>query len=162
MRYAGVIYDDTAAAPGLSLTIFLQGCPIHCKECHNADIWPPEGGSELTIEKIVEIIDKLDKNGVMRKLCIMGGEPMADFNLIATNAIITYAKMKFPDVEIYLWSGYTYEQLQERGKILTIIPAILEKIDVLIDGPYIEKQRDITLQMRGSTNQRIIYLHKDE
>jgi anaerobic ribonucleoside-triphosphate reductase activating protein len=161
-RYAGVIYDDTAAAPGLSLSIFLQGCPIHCKGCHNYELWEPEGGYELTALKMDEILSKLYNNGVMRNLCIMGGEPMAPYNLATTSMLISLAQIRYPDIKIYLWTGYTYEELLKRAEEESVIEEILNNLTCLIDGPYIEEERDITLKMRGSKNQRIIYLNKED
>ena len=107
-------------------------------------------------------MDGIEKNGVRRNLCIMGGEPMADYNLAATMAIIAAARARYPDLPVYIWSGYTYEELEDRAKQYPIIFAILKNCNYLIDGPYIEEQRDITLIMRGSKNQRVVCLEDGE
>ena len=102
------------------------------------------------------ILDGLVANGVHRDLAIMGGEPMAEENMFLVQMIITEVKKALPGTKIYLWSGYTYEELAQRTDGRTA--AVLQSIDCLIDGPYIEEERDITLPMRGSKNQRILYL----
>ena len=88
----------------------------------------------------------------------MGGEPLHPNNMFLTNLVILEVQKKYPDIKIYLWSGYIYEELLEKAKTCQLLNEILSNINVLIDGPYIEAQRDITLPMRGSKNQRIINL----
>lgn len=156
MKYAGIIYNDFAAAPGVSLSFFTQGCPHKCKGCHNPETWSFGGGHEFTAEALDNIIAGLQANGIKRTLCIMGGEPLCPENTFLVDMIIRTVKEKIPDIKIYIWTGYLYENL------ITIsephLSHILEETDVLIDGPYIESLRDITLPMRGSSNQRIINL----
>ena len=86
----------------------------------------------------------------------MGGEPLHPANTFLTNLVITEVRKKYPDIKIYLWTGYLYEDLIAKNE--KILQNILEQVDVLIDGPYIKEQRDITLAMRGSRNQRILEL----
>ena len=155
MRYSGIIYNDTAAAPGVCLTFFTQGCPHHCKGCHNPETWDYEGGQRFTNDVLEDIIKGLRANGVNRTLCIMGGEPLCDRNIFLTALLIQQVKAKYPNQKIYLWTGYTYEELVKRHDNKT--KYILSNIDCLIDGPFVEELRDTTLQMRGSSNQRIIY-----
>lgn len=156
MRYAGIIYNDVLAAPGISVSVFLQGCPIHCKGCHNPQTWDPEGGKEFTAETIEYIKKAINANGLLRNLCIMGGEPFAPYNKFTTELIIQEIKKEYPDIKIYVWTGYLYDNLKDTND--PYIKYTLQNIDYLIDGPFIEEQRDITLFMRGSTNQRIISL----
>ena len=158
MQYAGLIKNDTAAAPGICVTFFVQGCPLHCPGCHNKGSWDYDGGMEFTPKILEEIIKALTANGVHRNLCIMGGEPLCDNNIFLTALIIEEVKKVLPDVKIYIWSGYTYEKILENHH--PQMPIILQKADVLIDGPYIEAERDTSLPMRGSRNQRIIDLSK--
>jgi anaerobic ribonucleoside-triphosphate reductase activating protein len=84
----------------------------------------------------------------------MGGEPLCPENICQTGSIVCYIRDMFPDIKIFLWTGYTLEELKEYS-FAREARAILDKIDVLIDGPYIEEQRDITLKLRGSSNQKI-------
>ena len=156
MRYAGIIRNDVAAGQGVNVTFFVQGCDQHCPGCHNQQTWDFDGGYEFTQDTMNDIINSLSANGVQRNLSIMGGEPLHPNNLFLTNLIIEEVRKKYPDIKIYLWTGYIYENLLERNEKL--LQNILENIDVLIDGPFIKEQRDITLAMRGSRNQRVIEL----
>jgi anaerobic ribonucleoside-triphosphate reductase activating protein len=156
MKYSGILYNDFSAAPGVSLTVFLQGCPHRCPGCHNPETWDFDGGKEFTTEVLNDIKKGLKANGIERTLCIMGGEPLCPENLFLTNLLISEIKNEYPEQKIYVWTGYTYEELQSR--LHPKLKEVLELIDVLIDGPYIAAERDITLPMRGSRNQRVIDL----
>lgn len=156
MKYAGLIRNDLAAAPGISVTFFTQGCPHKCKGCHNPETWDFNGGKEFTQQVLEDIINALSANDVERSFCIMGGEPLCDENLLLTYMTIQYVKQHAPNTKIYLWTGYYYDELLKRSD--PKIGLILETIDYLIDGPYIESMRDLSLSMRGSSNQSIIEL----
>lgn len=156
MRYASINFNDITAAPGLCVTVFLQGCPHHCPGCHNPTTWDFNGGEEFTAETMTTIIEGLNAQNIQRNLCIMGGEPLAPQNTFLTNMIINEVKLRYPDIKIYVWTGYTYEEIQLLCD--SHVKHILEQADYLIDGRYIEELRDITLEMRGSSNQRIIDL----
>lgn len=158
MKYAGLIKNDLAAAPGTCLTFFVQGCPFRCPGCHNPETWDFEGGKEFSIEVLADILNGLSANGIERPLCIMGGEPLCPENLFLTTLIIKEVKQHKPNTKIYVWTGYLYENLINRGDKKT--DYILNNIDYLIDGPYIQECRDITNPMIGSTNQRIMDLTK--
>lgn len=158
MRYAGIIKNDIAAGKGVNVTFFVQGCPLHCPGCHNPQTWNFEGGKNFSGETMNEILLALNANEVKRNLSIMGGEPLCVENLFLTSMIIMNVKQKYPDIKIYLWTGYTYEELLKRREQKLIY--ILDNIDYLIDGPYIESERDITLAMRGSRNQRILNMRE--
>lgn len=160
MKYAGIIYDDTAAAPGLSLSFYTQGCPIHCPGCHNQDMWNFEGGYEFNSEVRDRVIIKLNENGILRNLCIMGGEPLCPQNAHMTELLCGFARIEYPDIKIYVWTGYTLEELCEREQNMDTpdgkhIHNILECLDVLITNPFDISKRDITLELRGSSNQEI-------
>ena len=158
MRYSGLIRNDLAAAPGVSVSFFTQGCPHKCKGCHNPETWPFEGGKEFTYEVLNDILDSLRANGVKRNFCVMGGEPLCPENEFLTLLVVKSVREKHPDVPIYIWTGYYYEELKLRSDHTK---QILEMADYLIDGPYVEAKRDITLPMRGSSNQSIINLKED-
>ena len=158
MKYAGIIKNDVLAAPGISVSFFTQGCPHHCKGCHNPETWSFDGGREFTSEVLSSLIKDLTANGVERNLAIMGGEPLCPENLFLVNLIIHSVKEALPKTKIYVWTGYLYEELRKDTN--KTLQDILSNIDVLIDGPFIEEQRDITLFMRGSKNQRILYLNE--
>lgn len=154
MRYAGIIKNDFSAAPGISVTFFTQGCPHRCEGCHNPETWDFEGGEEVTHDTILDVIEAITANGLHRNLCIMGGEPLCSENQFLTNLIINSVKEKLPDTKIYLWTGYCLEDLDLNNNR---IKSILEQVDCLIDGPYDKTKRDVSLFMRGSSNQRILY-----
>ena len=156
MRYAGIIKNDVAAGEGVCVTFFSQGCSRHCPGCHNPETWDFDGGYEFTQDTLDRVIKALKANDVQRNFCIMGGEPLNPENLFLTDLIITEVKKCYPDIKIYLWTGYTYKELLDRSEKL--LQNILESINVLIDGPFIQEERDITLAMRGSRNQHIIEL----
>lgn len=156
MRYAGLIKNDLAAAPGVCVSFFVQGCPLRCPGCHNPESWDFEGGMEFSTKTLNDILTSLTANGIERPLCIMGGEPLCEENLFLTALIVKEVREYNPNLKIYLWTGYYIEDL--KAKENNKIDYILNNIDCLIDGPFIQEERDLTLQMRGSRNQRIIYL----
>lgn len=158
MKYSGLILNDIAAAPGLCVTFFVQGCPHRCPGCHNPETWSFDGGKEFTPGTLSDIISGLTAQGIQRDLCIMGGEPLCDENAFLTYLVIAEVKEKVPGAKIYVWTGYTYEQIVKSAHPKA--KAVLELADFLIDGPYIDTERDVTLNMRGSRNQRIIDLSK--
>jgi len=162
MKYAGMIKNDFAAAPGVCVSFFVQGCPIHCTGCHNPECWDFNGGREVTPEVIQEFLDAITANGVYRDVCIMGGEPLAPENRFLTALLCKTVRERFPDRKIYIWTGYTIEQLSQEAdpKITAILNG--QYADFIIDGPFQIANRDTTLFMRGSTNQRIITLPYNE
>ena len=110
MRYAGLIKDDIVDCDdGICVGLFLQGCPHCCKGCHNQNTWNKDGGVEIDREKLIEdVITSLTENGVKRNFSILGGEPLAPYNITDTEYIVLRIREKFPDIKIYLWTGYKY------------------------------------------------------
>ena len=156
MRYAGIIPNDIAAGEGVNVSFFVQGCPIHCPNCHNPQTWSFDGGKEFTPETLKHLVSLINKNGVQRNFSILGGEPLCQENVFLTALVIKTIKEQYPEIKIYVWTGYTEEQLQKRTD--NKLSYIFENIDYLIAGPYIDSERDITLPMCGSRNQKIINL----
>ena len=156
MRYAGIIKNDFAAAPGVCLTFFVQGCPIRCPGCHNPGTWDFNGGKEFTSDVLEQIRTGLTANGILRTLCIMGGEPLCNENLFLTKLVITEMKKQIPELIIWVWTGYELEDLTK--SINPHVQYILENVNGLVTGPFVQSLKDITLPMRGSSNQRIIKL----
>ena len=155
MRYAGIIKNDIAAGEGVNVSFFTQGCHFHCMGCHNPQTWDFSGGKEFTADTLTELLEAINANGVKRNLSIMGGEPLCSENIFLVDMIILEVKKLYPDIKIYVWTGYTYEELLERLDEPKI-EKILDNIDYLIDGRFEIEKRDITLPMRGSSNQRIL------
>ena len=154
MQYAGIIKNDIAAGEGINVTFFTQGCPLHCEGCHNPQTWDFLGGKELTVNVITEVLQSIEANGIQRNFSIMGGEPLCKENLFLTQMLVMNVRDVYPEIKIYVWTGYTYEELLARKE--QKLDWILDNIDYLIDGPFIAEERDITLPMRGSRNQRVL------
>ena len=149
IRLAGVEPNDMANGEGVCVSVFLQGCPHHCPGCHNPETWSFDGGEKYVIEDAIDGILKLIRaNNIQRNLSILGGEPLCPENIEFTELLAAAAKNKYPDIKIYCWTGYVLEELDENK---------LKNIDILIDGPYQAENRDITLPLRGSTNQRVLF-----
>jgi anaerobic ribonucleoside-triphosphate reductase activating protein len=163
MRYAGIIKDDIVDCDdGVCVSFWTQGCPHHCKGCHNPETWDFNGGIEEEKETIiVKILNALTENGVERKLSILGGEPLAQKNIIDVCDIIKEIREKLPNIKIYLWTGYTFDKMNFNGIYKDALKFIKGNVDVVIDGLYDEKLRDVSLPLRGSSNQRILYRGKD-
>lgn len=153
MRIANLIKNDTVNGEGICVSLWVQGCPHRCIGCHNPDQWDFNGGEYINNWKLIdEISEAITANGIQRNFSILGGEPLAPQNINDTYQILWHIKEKFPSIKTFVWTGYTLKQIQSMYK-----ETVLENIDVLIDGPFIKAERDITLKMRGSKNQRILY-----
>lgn len=149
--------NDFLNGEDVSVSIFVRGCDIRCQGCQNKHLWNFSNIEVLSDEDKNYLFNFITKNNITRNLSILGGEPMDKRNINLVNDLITDYKFNFPKNKVYLWSGYTFEQLNNRDDITN---NILSKIDYLIDGPFIESQKDISLKLRGSNNQRIIELNK--
>ncbi len=158
-RYAGLITNDFANGTGTCVSFWTQGCPHHCPGCQNPETWSFNGGHELPTDIKGQIIKAICANGITRNFSILGGEPLCEENLDKVDNIITSVRAAFPHIKIFLWTGYTLEELKEKKD--SRINHILLNIDTLIDGPFIEAERDITLELRGSKNQRILQREVD-
>ena len=154
MQYADIKFNDIANTPGIAVSFYEQGCPFECPGCQNPETWDFNGGQEFTPDTLNAIIKGLKKQNINRTLCILGGEPLCNQNLFLTELIINNVLEVYPDQEMWIWTGYTLEQLLARTDART--NNILNKITGIIDGPFISSAKNIRLKMRGSENQRII------
>ena len=154
-RYAGLITNDFANGIGTCVSFWTQGCPHHCPSCQNPETWDFQGGKEVPTDIRGQIIKAICANGITRNFSVLGGEPLCDENLDEVDKIITGVRTAYPQIKIFVWTGYILEELKEKKN--DKINHILSQIDVLIDGPFIQAERDITLELRGSRNQRILY-----
>lgn len=157
MRYAAIKENDIANGPGINVSFWVQGCKNHCKNCQNPETWSFTDGKEFTEDVLNNLFKALKANGINRNLSILGGEPLCPENIPITKYVIQKVKEKYPETKIYLWSGYYYDDLIKNKEIKE---EIFPYLNILVDGPYIDSQRDITLKWRGSRNQNIIYLKK--
>lgn len=154
MRYHSIKPVSIENGPGVRVSIFVCGCTIRCKNCHNSEIWDFEAGERFTHDTVEEILNLCDKSWISG-LSILGGEPLDKRNCRDIMLLIRRFRERFNQSKsIWLYTGYTYDDVKD-------IP-ILKYIDVLVDGPYIDELRDISLAYRGSSNQRILKLKGGE
>lgn len=159
MKYAGIKYNDIVDCDtGICVSFWTQGCPHRCAGCHNPQTWDFNTGEPIPVDITSRIIKAISANGISRDFSVLGGEPLCPENLPLVAEVCGAVRQAYPHIKICLWTGYTYEELQERKDETTNY--ILSLVDILIDGRYEEDKRDITLPLRGSSNQRIIDLHK--
>ena len=150
LNLSGIVEDSIVDGPGIRCTIFCQGCPHHCEGCHNPETWEFSCGTEMAVERIVEIVRS---NPLCRGVTFSGGEPFAQAAGYAQLAKL----LKAQGYEVASYSGYTFEQLLKGNRDQR---NLLEAIDILIDGPFILTQKTLEAPFRGSRNQRIIDVQK--
>lgn len=156
MRIAALKTNDIVDSDdGFSVSLWTAGCPHHCKGCHNSQYWGLDTGEECTdLDALTtRILRAVHRNGLERCFSILGGEPMAPHNREGVAYLINRIKSKCPTIKIYLWSGYTIEEL--RCMHDENVDLALSEVDFLIEGRFVQELRDITLKLRGSSNQRI-------
>ena len=152
MRYNLIRKMDISNGPGVRVSVFMQGCSFHCKNCFNSETWDFEGGKEFNDETIETILNLCSQNYV-DGLSILGGEPMHPTNIEGTTKLAKAFKEKYPNKSIWVWSGFLYDRdLKDKE--------VLKYIDVLVDGQYVDELHDPTLKWRGSSNQRVIDVKK--
>lgn len=156
-RLAGLKTNDCVDGEGITVSLWTQGCPHRCPGCHNPETWDFNGGYEDENNEIKgKIIKAISENGVTRNFSVLGGEPLCENNKEFVLTIVTSVRTAYPSIKIFLWTGYTYEELINLND--EIINNILTKVDILIDGRFKQEERDLTLYLRGSRNQRVIDL----
>lgn len=154
VRYAGLIENDIVDGKGFSVSFWTQYCPHKCKGCHNPETWSKDGGILIDYNSLLnKIIKAINANGIIRNFSVLGGEPLCPENINLVNNLIKDIKTTYPQILIYCWTGYTIEELTDNFEN---IPEVLNNIDVLIDGRFILEKRDVSLHLRGSSNQRVI------
>lgn len=151
VRYAGLDKNDIVNGKGFCVSFWTQYCPHRCKGCHNPETWSKDGGLLIEYNDLLqEIIEAIKSNNIIRNFSILGGEPLCDENVSLVNNLIKDIKQIYPNILIYCWTGYNFEDIKDKYK------EVLSNIDVLIDGKFIAEQRDVSLHLRGSSNQRVI------
>lgn len=151
VRYAGLDKNDIVNGKGFNVSFWVQYCPHRCKGCHNPETWSRTGGILADYDNLLEeIVKAISANGIERNFSILGGEPLCEENIDLVNKLVLDIKKIFPKILIFCWTGYTFEDLVKTKKEL------LNNIDILIDGKFVLEERDITLKLRGSKNQRVI------
>ena len=143
--------DTVVDGPGLRASIYLAGCYHKCPGCHNPQSWDMNGGKEMEVDEIVEIL----KQSGHTKFTITGGDPF--YQPIGLLELVVQIRKEIPDSNIWCYTGFLFEDLLDREEMVLI----LKNIDVLVDGPFIQELRDETLMYRGSSNQRVLEIPKD-
>lgn len=158
MKYAGLNKNDFTDGGGVCVSLWVQGCPFRCLNCHNPETWDFNGGIEVPTDLRGQIIKAISANGITRNFSILGGEPLCDENLDFVLHVTAAVRSAYPNIKIYIWTGFTYRELLDKND--ERINKILSLSNFLIDGRYEDSLRDTTLYLRGSSNQNIIELDK--
>lgn len=147
MKYHDITMDDMKNGDGLRTVLWVSGCSHHCKDCHNPITWDPEVGLQFDEWAEAELMSNLSKPWI-EGITFSGGDPLYPDNRPAVGTLISKIRTQFPDKNIWMYTGFLYEELLNLD--------YLKEIDVLVDGPYDFSKRDVTLKWRGSGNQRVI------
>lgn len=162
MRYASIRSMDISNGEGVGVSLFVQGCHFHCKNCFNQDTWDFSGGKEWNRE-IEDEFMKVVNRPYIKRVSLLGGEPLADENVLDIMRLINRVKTECPDKKIWCYTGYTWEQIFPIvNPYLNLTQAemtrqnAVKNCDILVDGRFVEEEKDLSLEFRGSKNQRII------
>lgn len=158
MNYASIYKNDIANGEGISVSLFVSGCPHQCPGCFNPETWNYEYGKLFTKETEKEILNAIAKNNIIRNFNILGGEPLAPANCTFVLSIVKEVRKCYPNIIIRIWTGYLFKELPE--KLIENLKKL--KVNLIIDGPFIESQKSYEIAMRGSKNQRIYELINGE
>ena len=153
MRVAGLIHDSIVDGPGLRFVVFTQGCEFHCEGCHNPDAWDIDGGTEV---QVGEVIAQLRSNPLTDGLTLSGGEPF----LQAADCAQLAAAARVDGLNVWVFTGYTFDELLERASSEPDVLRLLLLTDVLVDGRFVLAERSLSLKWRGSKNQRLLDVEK--
>ena len=151
MNYAKIKPVDVANGEGVRVSLFVSGCEHKCKGCFNPELWNHRAGEPMTPEVVDEIMQLCSKPYISG-LSLLGGEPLDPKNITVVTYIVYAFRRYFPDKTIWCYTGYDWKRVKE-------LP-IMKKIDVLVDGKFVEELKDPRLRFRGSSNQRIIDVKK--
>ena len=151
MRISKIETNSLNNGPGIRLVVWCQGCSLKCNNCHNPESWDACGGREFTDDDTNFIMNYLNYNYVAG-VTLSGGHPLEDYNIVACTELCKGIKSSFNEKTIWLYTGRLWEDVKD-------LP-IMKYVDVLVDGPYIDELRDISLPYRGSKNQRVIDVQK--
>lgn len=152
MRYNKIRKMDISNGPGIRISIFMQGCQFHCKNCFNPETWEFENGKEFTNETIDRVLELCGDENITG-LSILGGEPMHPTNIEGTTKLAKAFKEKYPNKTLWAWTGFLFDKWVKDKEVA-------KYIDVLIDGQYVDELRNPLLKWKGSSNQRVIDVQK--
>lgn len=152
MRYNKIRKMDIADGPGVRVSIFMQGCTFNCKNCFNPETHNFAGGEEFTEETIKRVLELCEPEYI-EGLSILGGEPMHPKNIDGTERLAQAFKEKYPKKNLWVWSGFLFDKdLKDKN--------VMQYIDVLVDGQYVDELHSPKLKWKGSSNQRVINVQK--
>lgn len=170
MRYAQIRSLDISNGEGVGVSLFVQGCPFHCRNCFNPETWDFNGGEKWTEEtknKFLKLIDR----PYIKRVSLLGGECLAEQNLNDVLSLVQEIRISFPEKTIWLYTGFEWDQIMDikviqpifsckdlENKIQNVLKRqeIIKQCDVLVDGEYIDEQRNLSKKWAGSDNQRVI------
>ncbi len=170
MRYSSMRNLDISNGEGVGVSLFVQGCPFHCKNCFNSDTWDFNGGKEWT-EEVKDKFMKLIDRPYIKRVSFLGGECLAEQNLDVVLDLIKEIRISFPEKTIWLYTGFCWNDIMCSFAGLQADYVVLDKkdieawekrkkiisnVDILVDGEYIDEQKDLSLRFRGSKNQSVI------
>lgn len=165
MNYLKIEHEDVCNGTGLRVVLWLSGCSHHCYNCQNPQTWNPDSGIPFDESAEQEIFNELSKDYISG-ITFSGGDPLYEYNLDEVLKLVQEIRISFPEKTIWLYTGFTWNQIMhpivtddinpERDKILEKRKKIISSCNVLIDGEYIDEQKDLTLKFKGSKNQNCI------
>lgn len=147
MNYITITEQDMLNGDGIRVVLWVSGCELHCKNCHNPETWDEESGQLFTNQTLLEL-EKTINHDYISGITFSGGHPLEDYNIYEITYISKYLKEKYPSKTQWLYTGYVWDQVKNLE--------IMQYLDVLVDGSYMDELRDISLKWRGSSNQRVI------
>ena len=161
MNYGNIKECDIANGPGVRVSLFVSGCRHHCKGCFNAETWDFGYGKPFTEETGREILRLLEPSYI-QGFTVLGGEPFEPENQPAVAELLKQIRMVYPQKDIWCYSGYLWDRDLAAGGVVhtEVTDEMLSYVDVLVDGEFVEAEKDLTLQFRGSRNQRILELKR--
>ena len=161
MHYADIKKADIANGLGVRVSVFVSGCHHQCKNCFNKEAWDFNYGKEFTQKEIDKVLEELD-HPYVAGLWLLGGEPLEYINQQGLLPLVKQVKEKFPDKNIWCYTGYTFETdvMDHMYKSWKETPELLSYIDVMVDGKFVEEKKNAKLRFRGSSNQRILDVPK--
>jgi anaerobic ribonucleoside-triphosphate reductase activating protein len=151
LKVCGIEPESIVDGKGIRFVIFVQGCPHHCPGCHNPQSHPFEGGTEMEIQ---DLFQQINENPLLKGVTFSGGEPFCQPEPLAQLARLVHSS----GLDVTTYTGYVYEDLVNMHD--DAVDALLEQTDILVDGPFLQEQKDLTLRFRGSRNQRVINMNE--
>ena len=151
MKYLSITYPDLENGCGCRVTLWVAGCSHHCLGCHNPETWDYEAGKDFTTKSYQDLKEIL-KLPYIKGIPLSGGDPLYKDNITGILTLCEKIRQDFPSKDIWLYTGYTWEQILKNPAL----KEVLNYIDVLVEGPFVQELRDISLAFRGSSNQRIV------